>query len=125
MKIILSALMAVLLSAMPAAAYTAQNGLIVQAEGADTFFVPWRGKAGAADFWCAAGDYAVQALRLPVTTMVFRVSEPPRRSGDGVRFTLRADQAATSSGLALHWPGGPGLTAGSAQSLCENRKKRR
>lgn len=125
MRLIAPALVAAFLSASPAAAFTAQNGLVVQPEGPDAFHIPWRGKAGPADFWCAAGDYAVRALRLPVATMVFRASEPPRRSGEGVRFTLRAEQSATSSGLAFHWPGGGGITAGAAQALCENRINRR
>lgn len=125
MRLIAPVLVAAFLSAAPAAAFTAQNGLVVRPEGPDAFYIPWRGKAGAAEFWCAAGDYAVRGLRLPVTTMVFRASEPPRRSGEGVRFTLRAEQAVTSSGLAFHWPRGGGVTAGAAQALCENRINRR
>jgi len=118
-------LLAALLLATPAGAFTAQNGLIVTPEDPDAFFVPWRGKSGPADFWCAAGDYAVRALRLPVTTTIWRASEPPRRAGEGVRFTLRADQAASSSGLALQWPKSAGMTAGHAQSFCEDRINRR
>lgn len=125
MRSLALALLAALSLATPAAAFTAENGLIVRPEGPDAFVTPWRGKSGPADFWCAAGDYAVRALRLPVTAKVYRASEPPRRSGEGVRFTLRADQAASASGLALLWPRGAGVSAGFAQSFCENGINRR
>lgn len=118
-------LLALCLMATPAGAFTARNGLIVRPEGPDAFHIDWRGKGGATDFWCAAGEYAVRALHLPVTTTIWRASEPPRRSGEGVRFTLSADQAAGASGLALHWPKGAGVTAGHAQSFCEDRINRR
>ena len=45
--------------AAPAHAFTAQNGLVVEPD-ANGFAVPWRGMAGPADFWCAAGDYAIR-----------------------------------------------------------------
>lgn len=123
MKSLAPALMLALLAG-PALAFTAENGLIVAPEGQDGFTVPWRGKAGPSDFWCAAGDYAVRVLGVPVTTPVYRASEPPRRSGEGVRFTLDATQAASSSGLAFHWPPGPAVSAGFAQSFCGERHKR-
>ena len=117
------ALLAALLLATPAGAFTAQNGFIVNAEGADAFTVPWRGKSGAADFWCAAGDYAIRRLHLAPTTMVWRASEPPRRAGEPIAFTLRADQAASSTGLVVLGAEGAGLSAAGAQSLCDFRRK--
>lgn len=118
-------LAAALAPAAPASAFTAQNGLIVHPEGAEDFTVPWRGKSGPADFWCAAGDYAIRKLRLPPTATIWRASEPPRRSGEAVRFTLRPERAASSTGLAVLGARGAGLSAGGAQSLCEFRHKRR
>ncbi len=115
--------LAALLLATPAGAFTAQNGLVVNAEGADAFIVPWRGKSGPADFWCAAGDYAIRKLHLAPTATIWRASEPPRRSGEAIRFTLRADQAASSTGLVILGAEGAGLSAASAQSLCEFRRK--
>ncbi len=111
--------------AAPASAFTAQNGLIVRPEGAEDFTVPWRGRSGAADFWCAAGDYAIRKLHLSPTATIFRASEPPRRSGEGVRFTLRPERAASSTGLVVLGATGAGLSAGSAQALCEFRRNRR
>ena len=110
--------------ASPASAFIAQNGLTVQPEGADAFTVPWRGKSGPADFWCAAGDYAIRKLHLSPTALIYRASEPPRRSGEAIRFTLRAGEAASSTGLAVLGAEGAGLTVGHAQSLCEMVRKR-
>lgn len=111
------------LSASPAGAFIAQNGLVVEPEGPTAFTVPMRGKSGPSDFWCAAGDYAVRALHLRPGTMIYRASEPPRRSGEGIRFTLRPEEAASSTGL-LVIAGGErgGLRVGHAQSLCEFRR---
>lgn len=124
MRPFLPALLAGLLAlAAPASAFTAQNGLIVNAEGADGFIVPWRGKSGPADFWCAAGDYAIRKLHLSPSATIWRASEPPRRAGEAIRFTLRRDQAASGTGLVVLGGEGAGLSAGSAQSLCEFRRK--
>lgn len=119
------ALLAALLLATPAGAFTAQNGLIVNAEGADAFTVPWRGKSGAADFWCAAGDYAIRVLHLAPTDRIYRASEPPRRAGEEVVFSVRPEDSAGSTGLLLLWGKGGGLSVGSAQALCEFRRHRR
>lgn len=115
----LAALFLALTLATPASAFTAQNGLIVRPDGADGFTVPWRGKSGPVDFWCAAGDYAVRKLHLSPTALVYRASEPPRRSGEAIRFTLRAEAAASATGLAVLGARGAGLSAGHAQSFCE------
>ncbi|OYX41938.1 MAG: hypothetical protein B7Z02_13705 [Rhodobacterales bacterium 32-67-9] len=115
----IAALLLALALATPVSAFTAQNGLIVQPEGQASFTVPWRGKAGPADFWCAAGDYAVRKLHLSPTARIYRASEPPRRSGEPIRFTLRADEAARRTGLAVIGARGAGLSVGHAQSLCE------
>lgn len=111
--------------ATPAAAFTAQNGLVVEPQGAAGFSVPWRGRSGPADFWCAAGDYAIRVLHLSPADRIYRASEPPRRAGQPVDFTLNPDEAASSTGLFTLFQQGGGLTAGHAQSLCEFRKKRR
>lgn len=115
----LAALLFALSLAAPASAFTAQNGLIVQPDGQASFTVPWRGKAGPADFWCAAGDYAIRKLHLSPTALIYRASEPPRRSGEAIRFTLHAEEAASSTGLAVIGARGAGLSVGHAQSFCE------
>lgn len=114
------------LTASPAAAFIAQNGLVVEPEGATTFNVPWRGASGATDFWCAAGDYGVRVLHLTPGTMIYRASEPPRRSGEGIRFSLNPEDAASATGLVMILGGqGGGLAVGHAQSLCEKLRNGR
>ena len=115
----IAALLLALGLAAPASAFTAQNGLIVQPDGPAAFTVPWRGKSGPADFWCAAGDFAVRKLHLSPAALIYRASEPPRRSGEGIRFTLHAEDAASGTGLAVLGARGAGLSAGHAQSFCE------
>ncbi|MGB3312837.1 MAG: hypothetical protein WBB85_00325 [Albidovulum sp.] len=111
--------------ATPAAAFTAQNGLIVEPQGADGFSVPWRGKSGPAAFWCAAGDYAIRVLHLAPTDVIYRASEPPRRAGEPMDFTLNPEASASTTGLFSLFQRGGGLSVGHAQSLCEFRQKRR
>ncbi len=110
--------------AAPAQAFTAQNGLLVQPDGSG-FTVPWRGRSGASDFWCAAGDYAIRVLHLNPAEVIYRASPPKRRGGEAVRFTLDAAQSAAKTGLFVLGAKGGGITAGHAQSLCEFRKLRR
>ena len=121
----LTAVLLALALATPAAAFTAQNGLIVQPDGPDRFNVPYLGRSGPADFWCAAGDYAVRKLRLLPNQRIYRLSEPPRRSGEGISFSVRADGAASTTGLLVLGARGGGLSVGMAQSLCENDRRRR
>lgn len=103
--------------AQPASAFMARNDLIVTPTAEGRFEVPYRGLSGASDFWCAAGDYVVRELGLPADTEIFRVSAPPRRSGQGIAFGL-SPEGATATGLAL-LSGGPGVTAAHARQLCE------
>ncbi len=86
--------------------------------------MPWRGRSAPTDFWCAAGDYAIRRLHLAPTAMIWRASEPPRRAGEGIDFTLRPEAAASSSGLITLGGEDAGLSAGAAQALCEIRRTR-
>lgn len=75
-----------LLVAEPAAAFNARNGLRVERAGEATFDVPWSGRAAAAAFWCAAGDYAMRFLNVPPATRIYRYSRrlaPPRAASRG------------------------------------------
>lgn len=108
--------------ASPAGAFVARNGLIVEPAGAGDFSVPWRGKSGPAEFWCAAADYADRALHVLPGTKIYRASEPPRRSGEGIRFTLDAARAASATGLVGFGADGAGLSVGHAQAFCEMRR---
>ncbi len=113
------ALIASLLAAAPAQAFIASNGLVVEAEGADTFYVPYRGQSGAPSFWCAAGEYAQRKLGAGGTDLLWRLSEPPRRSGQGIRFSLNPAGHASSTGLFSFGSKDGSLTVAFAQRLCE------
>lgn len=120
-----AALLIALAAATPATGFVAQNGLVVEPAGDAGFTVRWRGRSGATDFWCAAGDYAARRLHLAPTAMIWRASEPPRRGGEGIDFTLRREAAASRSGLMTLGGSGAGLTVAAAQAFCENRRSRR
>lgn len=105
----------------PANAFIAQNGLIVEATD-DGFIVPWRGRSGASEFWCAAGDYAIRVLHLPPTDIIYRASPTKRNPGDGVAFTLDPAKAVEKTGLLILNEKIGGITAGFALHKCENRK---
>ena len=109
---------AALISA-PASAYLASNGLVVEPKG-EGFFVPYRGKSGARAFWCAAGEYAQLGLGLSPTQTVYRTSEPPRRSGQGIGFSLSPDQSANKTGLVILGAKGGGISIAHARSLCDD-----
>ncbi|NNE87094.1 MAG: hypothetical protein HKN27_03380 [Silicimonas sp.] len=113
------ALTIALLMATPASAFLSQNDLIVRSTGGDTFEVPYRGLSGASDFWCAAGDYVIRELNLPVTTKIYRTSSPPRRAGKGVTFSLSSENAKRTGLFILGNP--RGVSASFARSLCNNR----
>jgi hypothetical protein len=101
-------------------AFTAANGLHVQTTGAESFAVPYRGLSGPTDFWCAAGDYTIRALGQPAATPIFRTSPLPRRSGEGMEFSLNATASVGKTGLALLGADTDGVSAALAQSLCSS-----
>ena len=112
--------------ATPADAFITQNGLIAQPHGPGDFTVPYRGKSALTDFWCAAGDYVIRGLNQPPSTRIWRLSPPPRRSGEGIRFSLSPKGAAGSTGIVTLLGAYDGsFSAAKAQSFCEFRNKRR
>ncbi|WP_226779045.1 hypothetical protein [Oceaniglobus trochenteri] len=105
--------------AAPAVAFQASNGLVVSGDG-QAIEVPYRGQSGARAFWCAAGEYAERVLNQSPTATLYRVSEPPRRSGEGIVFSLSPDQSARKTGLAVVGAkGGGGISIAHARSLCD------
>ena len=121
-SILLSA--AIVLTSIPgtASAWIADNGLIVQATGDTTFEVPYRGLSGPQDFWCAAGNYVRDELGMSGNTRVYRTTSVPRRSGQGMSFSLSPD-GAQPSGLAVlgrH----RGISAAHAHALCPDGRQR-
>lgn len=107
------------LTAAPAQAYIASNGLLVQPVNATDFFVPYRGRPASSSFWCAAGDYTVRRLGLPPGTRIFRLSAPPRRGGDGILFSLSAE-GAQDRGVQVWGSKDAGMSASLAQTYCAN-----
>lgn len=116
------AVLALGLIAGPAAAFLSRNNLLIVPEGNDTFNIPFRGRSGDNEFWCAAGDYVQRGLGLPANTRIWRLSEPPRRRGEGIRFSLRPDGAASRTGLAVFGSGPAGsVLAITATGVCPPR----
>ena len=84
---------------LPAAAFTAQNGMTAVQTAPSEITVIHDVKRGDTDYWCAAGDFAQRAMGLPGNTRLWRASPKPRRAGDGIVFTLDASKAAPGAGL--------------------------
>ncbi|PZQ99158.1 MAG: hypothetical protein DI533_00145 [Cereibacter sphaeroides] len=112
----------VALSAMPASAsYMAINGIQVFPEkGGRTFDVPLQSRTTDQSFWCAAGDYVLVGLRLPGKTPIYRIGEPPRKAGGGMRFSLDPAGAASKTGVTIFSNSGPknSVSASIARNLC-------
>jgi hypothetical protein len=117
------ALMACVPSGTESATFLAQNDERVQGTAAGFIVVASPGQ-GATSSWCAAGDFVIRRLGLSRNTRIWRLDEPPRRQGQGVRFSLSPEGAATSSGLA-RLPDSGSMSANAAQSLCWDPDRRR
>lgn len=116
-RLLVLALAAALAAASPAAAFVATNGFVVQDVGGGRFEVRPRGQLSDANAWCAAGDYAGRVLGRNTGT-IWRISPPPRRSGQGITFSMSPQGAASSTGLATIGGSGGSKSVSSAQSLC-------
>jgi hypothetical protein len=101
------------------AAWRASNGYEVKPEGPVTYSVWWRGGGtGAIDFWCAAGEYAWQRLRASNNARIYRLSEPPRRGGQPVFYSLDPTGKATWTGLAQIGGDDGSLSVAAARNQC-------
>lgn len=122
---LIPAVLALGLTAVPASAWLSRNNLVVVPEGGNTFNIPYRGRSGDNEFWCAAGDYVQNFLGLPGSTRIWRLSEPPRRQGEGIRFSLSPEGAASRTGLAVFSSGPAGsVLALTATGVCPPRSGR-
>jgi len=108
-------------ASLPPGAFRAMNGMWVIPQTPGTFAVAWNGQSGAPVFWCAAGDYVSRGLGLPDGTRIWRLSEPPRRAGEAIRFSLSADGAASRTGIIAFFGQTPAnnFSAVGATSLCD------
>jgi hypothetical protein len=113
-------LIAALVLAFPAHAFISSNRLSVQATGPDSFTVAFRGTAtGDIDYWCAAGEFADRQLRASATAVIYRISPPPRRAGQGISFSMNGAGAASSTGLnTVGGSSGGGMTVAAARNQC-------
>jgi hypothetical protein len=112
-------LVAALFAATEASAFRATNGFEVKAEGPVTFSVWWRGGGtGAIDFWCAAGEYAWRRLNAANNARIYRLSEPVRRAGQPVFYSLDPTGAASSTGLAVVGGEDGSLSVATARNQC-------
>lgn len=105
------------LLASPAMAFQARNDAKVTGT-ADQTTVAARPGLSAPESWCAAGDFVIRGLGLAASTPIYRLSPPPRRSGEAVVFSLSPDGAAQRSGLLKLGPAEAPISAGHAQALC-------
>lgn len=113
-------LAAALATAAPAHAFTSSNRMRVEPTGPVTFSVSARGgNYGAADFWCAAGEFADRRLNATGSTRIFRLSEPPRRGGQPIVFSLDPAGRASSTGLGTLGRDDGSLSVSSARNQCE------
>lgn len=111
------------LTVSPAQAFVASNGLVVQRVNETDFFVPFRGRSGATAFWCAAGDFVVRRLEKSPGTRIFRLSPPPRRSGEGMLFSL-SPEGAQDRGVLVWGSRDAGMSASLARTYCANEVPR-
>ena len=103
----------------------AGGGLQVQPVSPTTFDVLYSNNANIHDFWCAAGSYAARKLGARSTTRVYRISEPPRRAGQGIRFSLDPAGAASRTELNIIGEDDGSLSVGSAKNQCEVARQMR
>lgn len=118
MKPVLTAA-ALALAALPASAFVAQNKLIVEPRGAESFHIPFRGKSSTPEFWCAAGDYVIRELGLSAQTRIYRTSGS-RRAGQGMTFSLSPEGAQPIGIVTLGTL--KGLTAAHARQMCNQSR---
>lgn len=130
MRLLISCLVASLgagaaVASMPADAYRAVNGIWVFPETPDRFYIPWQGETQTS-FFCAAGDYVKRRLRASGSTSIFRISEPPRRSGEGLRFSVDPTGAASRTGVIVLQSTGPAnsFSVSSGLVFCDQSLRR-
>jgi hypothetical protein len=103
----------------------AAGKLSVQRVNETTFDVLYRGNTFEQDYWCTAGDYAARKLGARSATRIYRLSEPPRRAGQGIRFSLDPTGRASGTGLNTVGNDDGSLSVGAAGNQCEVARQMR
>lgn len=83
---------------LPAAGFTARNGMEAAQVGPTEIAVAFHSGRADTDYWCAAGDFAQSVLGLQVVTRLWRASPKPRGAGEGIVFTLDPARQAPGAG---------------------------
>jgi hypothetical protein len=71
------------------------------------------------EFWCAAGEYAFRRLGAANSARIWRLSEPPRRGGKPIVFSLDPTGRASGTGLVTFGQDDGSLSVSSARQQCE------
>ena len=120
--LLIASLPVLLLQALPAHAFIAQNGMTVIGSNSTDFTVAYESAPHETDYLCAAGDFLISGLGLPSNTRFFRASPPPRKQGKGISFTTDPARK-VKMGLFTSFsaePGDGGISAGAATATyCE------
>lgn len=88
-----------LLLPLPAAAFTARNGMTATQITPTEIAVAHEVRRDDTDYWCAAGEFVERVLDLPSSTRIWRATPKPRGAGQGILFTLDPAKAAEGAGL--------------------------
>ena len=113
-----AALLLALAAASPAAAYTLPDRPAVEPGPGATFTVPYTGRSGVSWFWCAAADHARRSLGAARSDRIWRLSEPPRPAGEGIRFSLAPEGAAGTTGLVMLGPDDGSISVAHGLAIC-------
>lgn len=84
---------------LPAAAFTAHNGMKVTQVGPTEIAVAFAPGRIDTDYWCAAGEFAQRSMHQDVGTRLWRATPKPRTAGHGILFTLDPANQAEGAGL--------------------------
>ena len=126
MRLVLLVLMMIL--PLPAAAFTAQNGMTVVRQSQTEIEVIYRARRVDTDYWCAAGDYALRVLGASGTQRIYitRGRGTPETSDrlQSVQFSLTLPAGVEpQDGLFLKMKQvGDNLGVAFAQNYCLDRK---
>ena len=119
-KILMALPLVAMAGTVSAQAFTADNNVIVQPAGANSFAVASGNRYGARGAWCAAADYAQDVLKQRGTARIY-VQQPKTRPSGTVVFGLdpagAAPAAVSSTEAALRVPGA-NLSIDHAKQFC-------
>ncbi len=113
-----AALLFISVAAAPAGAYTLTNRPVVEPGPGRSFTVPYSERSGVSWFWCAAADHARRNLGAARSDRIWRLSEPPRRGGEGIRFSLSPEGAVGTTGLVMLGPDDGAVSVAHGLAIC-------